>query len=268
MKMSKDKKSILEFFKNRLPSVKKKPSQLSLPLTHKTTKTSEITKPSSLPPLRKKGNWRFYHVIQFLPPSLSIEGAALFPDLPKDGNRPYQIFNKKPWRAGEVLEFLSDNRYPNPDRSDLCKLCNRLTPIQYLPETFDKRRQPFFLYLVDHLCLEGFEEGLAKDNPCHITVYRPANSSKKQPLKKLVEIHQELKNTYVFLSRKHFLQFFSITPEEFQQFHEKPVSVCLNGMYLYKFQRHNETYYFSVIQPDLTSYLTHTQRRFRENITI
>ena len=264
--MKKDKKSIIDFFKNRLQHVKKKPAQLSLPLTLTAPKSGTIMKPADeIPPLRKKGYRRLYHVVQFVKPPIS--------EVSDKQDWSYQIFNTKPWTAAEILEFLSDNRYPNPDRTHICKLCNRLSPIEYLPRGFDnkrKERKPLLLYLVDHACLKGFEEGLEKDNPCHITVYRPLNPFKKQARNKLklIEVHEELKNTYVFISRKHFLQFFSITPEEFQQLHENPVAMCLNGMYLYQFKRYDQTYYFSVIQPDLRSYTKHQQRRFRENISV
>ena len=259
--MKKDKKSIIDFFKNRLQHVKKKPVQPSLPLTLNAPKSGKVMKPADeIPPLRTRGYRRLYHVVQFVKPTS-----------PEDQDWSYQIFNTKPWTAAEILEFLSDNRYSNPHRTDICKLCNHLRPIQYLPRGFDNKRgerKPLLLYLVDHACLKGFEEGLEKDNPCHINVYRPLNSSKKLSFKKLVEVHQDLKNTYAFLSRKHFLQFFSITPEEFQQLHENPVAMCLNGMHLYKFKRYDQTYYFSVIQPNLRSYINHQQRRFRENISV
>ena len=56
MKMSKDKKSITDFFKNRLQHVKKKPSQLSLPLALIAPKSGKIMKPADeIPPLRRKG---------------------------------------------------------------------------------------------------------------------------------------------------------------------------------------------------------------------
>ena len=274
MKMSKDKKSITDFFKNRLQHVKKKPSQLSLPLALTAPKSGKIMKPADeIPPLRRKGSRRLYHVVQFVKPPTLTEASEVLSSPSDKQDWSYQIFNTKPWSAGEILEFLSDNRYPNPHRTDMCKFCNRLRPIEYLPRGFDNKRaerKPLLLYLVDHSCLKGFEEGLEKNNPCHITVYRPLNSSKNHPVGKLklIEIHQELKNTYVFLSRKHFFQFFSITPEEFQQLHENPVAICLNGMYLYQFKRYNQTYYFSVIQPDLTAYTNHQHRRFRENISI
>lgn len=249
---------------------KKKPSQISLPLTLKSTKPSKRIKPSSIPPLRKKGSRRYYHLVQFLSPSLLVDNSRLFSDSVNNHNWSYQIFNITPWRTREVLEFLSDNRYPNPNPREVSHICNQLRAMKYLPTGYDKcsAPRPFLLHLVDHLCVEGFEEGLMKNNPCHIKVYKPLNSSQKFSLKNPVAIHEELKNTHVFLSCKHFFQFFSITPEEFQELQEYASAICLNGMYLYKFKRYNQTYFFSIIQPDLSVYLNTHNRRFKENILI